>query len=448
MTLNKQLLLLVTIYLLSLINIKSQNNLNRRVVWSLEECLEYAIANNITVKKAILSKNSSDLNLKQSKNNRLPNLNANINGGMTNGSSIDPITSSFQNEFYKSVNGNISTSVALYNGNKLTNTIEQNQLLVNQNSLYIEQAENNIILSILEAYVQALYTQEAIEIAKNSAKSTEDLLKQGQIKFSNGALSRSDLADLEAQNATNQYNIVSAQTQYAQQVLALKQLLELDPKIDFQIEIPELSDSKDFLIPNKEIIFEQAVNKLPDTKIYDLEKQINEKDLEIAKAGYLPTLNLSGSLSTGYSSTRDYIDFGRQLDGNKSQNVSLSLNIPIFSKFQNKTNVALAKINIQQSELNKIQANKDLYQKIEMAWLNATTNQAESKSSKTLRDTSKLSYDLSIKKYEFGGSTTTDLLVSQTNYLNAEQKYLQTKYMGLLYQQLLQYYQGQPIKIQ
>ncbi len=437
----------MSIYFASLSMFYAQNK-SLPSVWNLEQCLQYAVSNNITVKKAELSKNTSELNYKQSKNNRLPSLSANLSGSMTNGTSIDPITGSFQDEFYTSSNASINSNITLYNGSKVNNTIIQNKLLVSQNDLYVQQAANNIILSITEAYVQALYYQEGIEIAKNSAKSTEELLKQGEVKFKNGALSRSELADLESQNATNQYNIVTAQTQYSQQILVLKQLLELEPEDDFQIEIPHSSDVGNYLIPDKQSIYSKAIDKLPDTKIYDVAKEINEKDLDIAKAGFLPTVSLSAGLSTGFSSTRENINFGRQLDGNKSEQLSLSVSIPIFSKFQNKTNMALAKIKIQESELDKLQANKDLYKKVETAWLNAVTNQNENVASKTLRDTSRLSYDLAIKKYEFGGSTTTDLLVSQTNYLNAEQKYLQTKYMGILYQQLLQYYQGNPIKIQ
>ncbi|WP_128330722.1 TolC family protein [Apibacter sp. HY039] len=443
----RRLILIMSIYFASLSMFYAQNK-SLPSVWNLEQCLQYAVSNNITVKKAELSKNTSELNYKQSKNNRLPSLSANLSGSMTNGTSIDPITGSFQDEFYTSSNASINSNITLYNGSKVNNTIIQNKLLVSQNDLYVQQAANNIILSITEAYVQALYYQEGIEIAKNSAKSTEELLKQGEVKFKNGALSRSELADLESQNATNQYNIVTAQTQYSQQILVLKQLLELEPEDDFQIEIPHSSDVGNYLIPDKQSIYSKAIDKLPDTKIYDVAKEINEKDLDIAKAGFLPTVSLSAGLSTGFSSTRENINFGRQLDGNKSEQLSLSVSIPIFSKFQNKTNMALAKIKIQESELDKLQANKDLYKKVETAWLNAVTNQNENVASKTLRDTSRLSYDLAIKKYEFGGSTTTDLLVSQTNYLNAEQKYLQTKYMGILYQQLLQYYQGNPIKIQ
>ncbi len=417
-------------------------------VWSLEECLQYAVNNNITVKKTGLSKNSAELNYQQSKNNKLPNLNASLSGSLTNGTSIDPITSAFLDEFYQSANAGISSSMTLYNGNRLNSLISQNKLLVSQNDLYMRQAQDNIILSVAQTYIQALYYQEAIGIAQNSAKATENLLKQGQIKFKNGALARSDLADLESQNATNQYNVIAAQTQYALQVSALKQLLELEPQVNFEIEIPKTTDVGNYLIPDKQTIFDRAVEKLPDIEIYEVAKQINERNLDIAKAGYLPTVTLSAGVNTGYSSTRDNINFGRQLNGNKSENLSLSLNIPIFSKFQNKTNVELAKINIQQSELDKMQANKDLYRDVETAWLNATTNQDETVASKALRDASRLSYDLAIKKYEFGGSTTTDLLVSQTSYLSSEQKYLQTKYMGILYQQLLEYYQGNPIKIQ
>ena len=149
-------------------------------------------------------------------------------------------------------------------------------------------------------------------------------------------------------------------------------------------------------------------------------------------------------MNTGYSNLND-LSYRTQLDSNFGQTIGATLNIPIFSQNKNKNNVKLAKITQQQAILEEQQAEKELYAKIETAWQNATTHQAQQAASRTARDNAKLAYDLAAKKHEFGGLTNTELLVSQNAYLTAEQTYLQNKYMSALYVQLLNFYMGKLI---
>lgn len=409
-------------------------------VWSLQDCLDYAVKNNITVKKTALDKTTAQINYQQQKNNKLPTVYGSSSLGLTNGSSIDPITSNFVNQNILSNSFGISGNMTLYQGNKLNLQIEQNKMILDQSSLYQKQAENNIVLNVLEAYLQSLYYYEGIEIAKYTANSSAQVLKLTQTKYKNGAISQLDLADVETQNAQNQYTVVSSENLYNQQVLKLKQLLELDPSVEFEIEKTSLPDVSE-TIPDKQEVFTEAAENLPDLKIYDAQNEILNKALEITKAGYKPTLSATAGLNTGYSNTRD-LDYFAQMKNNFNKSVGLSLNIPIFSKKQNDTNVELAKIDIEQNNLDKISAGKTLYSSIETAWQNAVANQAQQKSSKVARDNAKLSYDLSNKKFEFGGLTATELSVSRNTYLTNEQTYLQTKYMAVLYTQLLNFYQG------
>lgn len=413
--------------------------------WSLKDCLDYAIANNINIKKTKLDKASVALNYQQAKNNKLPSLSANGSGNMSNGYTIDPITSDFVNRTILSNSYGISGQMPLYQGNRLNLEIEKNKFLVDQSELYQQQSENNITLSVLEQYLQALYYFEGIEIATNNLASSKSELAFTQTKFNNGAIARKDLADVETQNAQNEYNLVNAQTLYKQQVMKLKQLLELNPEDEFAIQpfsLPEMIGS----VPEKMMVYENATNQLPDLKIFDLQKEVLSKELKIAQAGSLPTLSLGLGVNSGYTNTMNY-DYFTQLHRNFSQQASLNLNIPIFSKFQNKTNVKLAAINIEQNELNKINAAKTLYANIETAWLNATSSDAQQQSAKVARDNAQLAYNLASKKFEFGGLTTTELAVSRNTYLNNEQTYLQTKYMAVLYRQLLNYYQGKTFDI-
>ncbi len=412
-------------------------------VWNLQDCLNYAVENNITVKKTVLDKTAVEINLEQQKNNKLPSVSGTASVGLTNGSSIDPITSNFVNQTLFSNSFGITSSMILYQGNKLNLQIEKNQILLNQSKLYQEQAENSIILNVLESYLQALYYNEGIEIAKNSVNSSAQELKFTQIKYKNGAIAKLDLADVETQHAQNQYNVVSAENLYNQQVLKLKQLLELDTNVDFQIEKVALSDALEN-IPDKQQVYADAISELPDLKIYDIQNDILNKNLEIAKAGYKPSVSLNAGLNTGYSSTMDYGYF-KQMQSNFNKSLGVSLNVPIFSKKQNITDKKLAQIDIEQNKLDKIGAEKTLYSSIETAWQNATANLAQQKAAKVARDNAKLAYDLAAKKYEFGGLTTTELSVSRNNYLNNEQTYLQTKFMAVLYSQLLNFYQGKTL---
>ena len=408
--------------------------------WSLQKSISYALANNIQIKKTELDKQTNEANYQQQKNNKLPSASAGGSLNFSNGNSIDPITSSFINKSIISNSYNITGQLVLYQGNKLNLQIEQNKLLVDQSSLYQKQAENNITLEVVQNYLQSLYYAEGIFIAKNALTSAEEVVKQAQIKFNNGAIAQLELADLQTQYAAAQYSVVTAQNQYDQQVLKLKQLLELDPSVDFQIE-PIALNSLQSIIPDKQQVISNALQSFPNLKIYDVQGAILEKGLAISKAGYKPTLSLSAGVSTGYTNSMNY-KYTTQLNNNISPQVGLSLSIPLFSKKQNKTNISLAKIEIAQNNLDKIAAGKTLYATIENVWQNAIANQSQQASAKVARDNAELAYNLSRKKYEFGGLTAADLSVSRNSYLNAEQTFLQTKYLTTLYTSLLEYYQG------
>lgn len=414
-------------------------------LWSLTDCINYAVNNNITVKKTQLGQQTAAINLDQAKNNRLPAVSGNISANANHGSVINQITNNRVNQTTITNSMGVSASMPLYEGNKLNLQIERATLALEQNDLYVKEAQNNITLSVLEAYLQALYQYENIAVAKNTALSSEEQLAQAQQKYENGAIAKIDLIEIETQHANNQYNVVLAKNQYENQVLTLKQLLELPPGTEFGIEIIQKEDVS-APIANKEEVYRQALEQLPTIKIYEKQKELAQKDIQIAKSGFLPSLSLSGGINTGYSD-RDTEKYMTQLKNNFGQTIGLSLNIPIFSRYQNKNNVALARLSESQADLDRKQAEKDLYTKIETAWHNATTRQAQEVASKKARDNAKLAYELAEKKHEFGNLTNTELLVSRNTYLNAEQTYLQNKYMVLLYQQLLNFYQGKEITI-
>lgn len=415
-------------------------------LWTLEECIAFAKEKSITVKSVALTLESAQVNYEKSKSMRLPNLMGNLSQNFSSGNTIDPITSSYVSQQINSTSPVLTSSVTLFQGNQLNNQIKQNQLLVQQNSLYVEEAKNNVALSITESYLQALYSKEGIRIAKNNLTSSEKEVARSKARLDAGSIAMKDYTDAVSQAATNKYTLVSAKNNYAQQLIILKQLLELTPEDSFDIADLETQNSLLSAIPNKLEVYNQAINNLPEVKAATLSKAVSEKGLDIAKGAYLPTLSLSGSLGSGYTSIQD-ADFLDQMNLNFNQRVGLSLSIPIFNRNQTKGQVQLAKINIEKADIESQTVRKELYSKIETSWQNATASVEQLEASKMASDAASESYKLAQKRYELNDLSTTDLIVSQNMFTNAQQNYIQAKYLNILYFQLLQFYQGNEIKL-
>tara|TARA_R110000868_G_scaffold242676_3_gene498220 strand:- start:3431 stop:4753 length:1323 start_codon:yes stop_codon:yes gene_type:complete len=413
-------------------------------IWTLEACIDYALDNNISVKQAELSKNITEVNYLATKSLRLPNLSGNASQNFTNGNSIDPITSDFVSQQINSTSLGLNSQLTLFQGNQINNQIKQGKLLIDQYTLYEEEAKNNITLSITESYIQLLYAKENILIAENNLEVSQKEEERAKARLDAGSIAIKEYTDAQSQTATNRYLLINTKNDYALQLLSLKQQLELPPNTNF-----EIVDADEIIlgnVPDLNEVYSEALENLPEINAGKINVSLSEKDLDIAKGGYLPTLSLTGSLGSGYTSTQDF-NFTDQLDLNFNQRLGLSLNVPIFNRNKTKSEVQTAKINIDMAKLELAQEEKDLYRKIETAWQNAITTQSEMEAADIARNAAKESFRLAQKQYELGALSTTDLILSQNTYTNTEQNYIQAKYLSLLYDQLLQFYQGNDIKL-
>ena len=195
-------------YRILLASLLSISMWGQQKLWSLADCINYAVNNNITVKKTQLGQQTAAINLDQAKNNRLPAISGNISANANHGSVINQITNNRVNQTTITNSMGVNASMPLYEGNKLNLQIERATLALEQNDLYVKEAQNNITLSVLEAYLQALYQYENIAVAKNTALSSEEQLAQAQQKYENGAIAKIDLIEIETQHANNEYNVV------------------------------------------------------------------------------------------------------------------------------------------------------------------------------------------------------------------------------------------------
>ena len=415
-------------------------------LWSLEDCISYAIENNITVKDANLNTSISEVDYNKAKSARLPNLFGSASQTFSSGTSIDPITSDYVSDQIHSTNLGINSSMTLFQGSQVNNQIKQNKLLLEQSGLLAEEAKNSIVISILETYLQALFSKEGIAIAENNLKASEKEVLRAKSRLDAGSIALSDYTEAQSQAATNKYNVIAAKNDYEQNIITLKQLLELSPLETLEIETIDENMDLINLELNKEAIYTNALAYLPEVEASKTNILINEKELDIAKGGYLPTLALTGSLGSGYTSINDS-DFSDQLDLNFNQRLGLSLTIPIFNRNQTKAAVQTASINIEKAEIQKQTVEKEVIKKVETAYQNALSSQEQLVAAEASEDAAEQSYNLALKKYELGDLSTTDLVISQNTYTNAQQNYLQAKYLNILYHQLLQFYQGNEIKL-
>ncbi len=415
-------------------------------VWSLEDCISYALENNITVKDAALNKDIAEIDYSKAKSSRLPNLFGSASQNFSSGNTIDPITSSYVTDQINSTNVGINSSVTLFQGNQLNNQIKQNKLFLAQSVFQEEVEKNNIALNILEVYLQTLYSKENIAIAENNVTASQKEVERAKARLDAGTIALGDYTEAQSQAATNKYNVIAAKNDYQQYIIQLKQLLELSPLEDLEIQTMDENMDLVNLELDKMKVYSNALGFLPEIQSSILNIEANKKELDIAKGAYLPTLSLSGSIGSGFTSINDNT-FSDQFDINFNQKIGLSLSIPIFNRNQTKAAVKTANINIEKAEIQKQSTEKEIYKKVETAYQNAVSAQEQVVASEASKIAAEQSYKLAQKKYELGALSTTDLVISQNTYTNAQQNYLQSKYLNILYHQLLQFYQGNDIQL-
>lgn len=442
------------LFIAALLTICMLTNAQTEGKWTLDDCIDYAIANNISLKKQSLTKQSATEDWKQSKAALLPSLSASTsqsvgwrpwidNGTSTvaNGTVTNKISKTYYNGSY-----GVSASWTVWDGNKNRNTIKYNKMTEETAELDSATAANSLKEQIAQLYVQILYTSEAIEVNKESVAASKKTEEQGQVMYDVGNMSKADLAQLTAQRAQEEYNLVSSETQLAQYKLQLKQLLELEPEDNFDVYIPKATDEQALAnIPSLQETYEAALMSRPEIAASEKAIKSSSLNISIAKAGKWPTLGISGSLGTSTSSMTD-TSWGNQMKTNFDASVGLSLSIPIFDNRSTKTSVNKARIQYEQALLDLQEQQKTLYSTIEGYWLDATSNQAMFKSATASVESQQESYNLLSQQFELGLKNIVELLTGKASLLSAQQEKLQSKYMTILDIQLLKFYSEGELK--
>ena len=424
-----------------------------RSLWTLQECIDYAMQHNITLQRAKLQQLSAREDVSQSKAALLPSLNASTSHNLAYRPWQDTGTTTVTNGTVNtkvektSYNGSygLNASWTVWNGNRNRNQVKLNRLTEEQAELETQETANTIQEKIAQLYVQILYLKEAVKVNEESLKTSKANEDRGREMLEVGKMSKADLAQLSAQRSTDEYNIVSAQTQVENYKLQLKQLLELTGEQEFDVATPATEVTTDELalaaVPSLMSVYEQALATRPEIQNAETAVRRSDISIDIAKAGRMPTVSLQASAGTSTNSLSNN-GWGDQMKFNFNSGAGVSVSVPIFDQRQTKTNVAKARIQRESNLLALQDQQKQLYQTIEGFWLDATTNQQRFKAAMATVESEQQSYSLLQEKFNVGLTNIVELMSGKDKLLVAEQNRLQSKYMTILNQQMLKFYSG------
>ena len=417
--------------------------------WSLRECCDYAIEHSIPIKQQENQRRQQEVQLSTSRNSRLPDVSASLNQNFSFGRGLTA-DNTYSNTNTSSTSLQLGANMPLFTGFQIPNQIKLNQLNLEAATADLEKAKNDIRMKVAQAYVQILYDMEISEVAHRQIDIDSMQVVRLQAFVKNGKASESELSQQRATLANSRLLATQADNNTRLAILTLTQLLELPTPDGFSVVRPELADvSADIAaaIPSPDIIYAEALGIKPEIAAQQLKLKGTEHNIKIARAGYYPTLSLSGGMGTNYYTTSGFKsdNFSTQLRNNFSQYIGLNLNIPIFNRFQTRNSIRTAKIQRENQQLQLDNTKKTLYQEIQKVYYNTLNALSKEQSSLEAVKNTQTAFNLMQAKYENGKATITEFNESKNTYLKSESELVQARYENLYQHALLEFYRGKDL---
>lgn len=417
--------------------------------WTLRQCIDYALENNITVKQQDVTRRQNEVQLSTAKNSRLPDLNASASQNWSFGRGLTS-ENTYSNRNTSSTSLSLGTTVPLFTGFRIPRTIELNKLNLEAATADLGKARDNISVQVAQAYVQILYNIELRDVAQRQIDIDSMQVERLREMYRTGKASGVEVAQQEATLAQSRLTLTQADNDYRISLLTLAQLLELPSPEGFTIVRPDiaaLTVDEAAALPLPDEIFQEAIAFKPEVKAETLRLKSTEMSIKIAQSALWPTLSLSAGLGSNYYKTNgfDTESFGRQMRNNFSQYIGLSLNIPIFNRFETRNSIRSARLDRESQQLRLDDVKKTLYKEIQQAYYNAVAARAQYASSTEATASNKAAFDLMSAKYEYGKANITEFNESKNNWLKAESDLARAKYEYMYDTSLLDFYRGRPL---
>ncbi len=419
--------------------------------WTLQECIEYALENNITIKQSEISTEIADVNLTQSKLSMLPSLNGSSSYSYNFGRSVDPYTYNFTDQEIQSGNFSLNGNLNVFNGFQLQNALSQSKYEYMAGRENLSKIKNDISLNVAAAYLQVLYSRESLTSANERLESAQQNQSRTKIMVQAGSMAQGNLLDADAALATEELNVINSENQLLSSMINLTQLLELKSMDGFSVVVPtyELPDQSSMILTPDQI-YATSLEVLPEFKASEFNLKSAEKGLSYAKGARFPRLSMYGSLSTGYSNytrriTGELVPFKDQLNENYNELVGVSLAIPIFNSWSTESNVQRSKLNLENVKYNDQLTKNQVYKSIVQA--HADANAALKRYGATEKATiaNKEAFVYAQKRYDVGMLSSIEFLNVRNNNSQAESDFLQAKYDLIFRIKVLDFYMGKPL---
>ena len=410
---------------------------NHSYQFTLEDCIRFAFANSYERKSMALTGESLEATYEQSKMQRLPSLSASAGQNISNNA----------NGWSSSGNLSLGSSVTIYQGGQINNTIEQNKLNMERNEVQLERYDNQTITQILQSFLTILGNQELLNYQLEVLNTSGEQLKQGRARYQVGTILESDLLLLEAQYYSDSNNVVDSRINIENNLLDLKVLLSMNPTDHLEIVSPNTENLDELResLPTEEEAIQLAMEYMPDLRMSDYDIRIAEKNLSMAKGNYLPSVSANANVGMGILG----------FDGNgvnywfnkPTESAGISVNIPIFSRGSNKANVKKSQISLEQARLDYEQTQLEIRQTVVQAYRNVISAYNAFKVSEVRENAYSKSFAAYNMQYRYGNITTVELLQQQNNYLNVLNSYIQNKYSMLMKRKILDVYMGKNVSL-
>ncbi len=425
-------------------------------MWSLEDCINYALEHNISAKQLQLQQQNAEVNLHTAKMSRLPDLRAGVgqnwNFGRTNNNELGV----YQNQTISNSNFSLSSSMNLFNGFKVENQVEKSKLDLAAATQQFEKAKEDLALNIASLFLQVLFNKEILRVNEEQFNLTTQQEDRTKKLLEAGKVSASQLYDVQAQLAQDEVNVTQAKNTLMLSLLDLAQSLELENAMFFDVQAPGLdSVSQEYMntLMAPDAVYSNAVNIKPGIKQQQYLLESYKRDLKMAQSGYYPALSLYLSYGNNYFYNYNATEllpnqsFSDQIKNNGGEAIGLNLNIPIFNRYQVKNQVQSTQLSISRQELELENAKKSLYKEIQTAYANATAAREKYHSSERAVKASEEALKYAQERYDVGKLSAFEFEQAKNKLIQSRSSQIQSKYEYIFRTKILDFYNGIPIKL-
>ena len=419
--------------------------------WTLKECVNHALKNNITIKQNKLNIDLAEANVKSAKGDKLPSLNASTGGNLRFGSGFDRITNARVATTNFGGSLGISSGITVFNGYRVLNSYKQAKLGVEGSKLDLDVIENDIALRVVNTYLNTLFAKENLSVANVQATISKKQIDRAKTQFEAGAIPKGDLLNVQSTAANDAQNVITQENALNLALLNLSQLLQVSYNGFDVAKIEVGTPSSALLYSSSEEVYNKALANRPEIKKAKLNIEDSDLSIKIAKAAYMPSISASGNIGSNYNYNLDLPTgvsnkgFFDQLDETLGYGIGFNVNIPIFNGFKTDANVERSKINKMITEARLENQKLQLQQTIEQAFQDSKAAAKAYEAAQISLEAQKEAFKNAQVSYDYGSMTQFDFDQVRNRLVNAEGAMIRAKYNYVFTTKVLKFYYGENI---